>query len=114
MTIKIILLAVIILLLVLCLLIVRNRLATRLFFILQLTVGALLVIFPEAAQWMADRVGVGRGTDLLLYLLILLCYAGGLVVVAKFRKLERQLTQLAREVAILRPAKEKEAASEQK
>ena len=104
--IKIILLAIIILLLALCFVIIRNRLATRLFFIAQLLLGAVLVIFPEAAQWAADKVGVGRGTDLLLYLLILICYAGGLVTLAKFRKLERQLTLLAREVAILRPEKE--------
>lgn len=107
--IKIILLAIIVVLLLMCLLIVRNRLATRLFFICQLVLGALLVIFPEAAQWAADRVGVGRGTDLLLYLLILLCYAGGLVALAKFRKLERQITQLTREIAILRPEKENDA-----
>ena len=33
--------------------VLRSRLATRLFLALQLLAGILLVIFPEAANWMA-------------------------------------------------------------
>ena len=68
--------------------------------IAQFIAGAILVIDPGLAQRAADAVGVGRGTDLLLYLLILLVYAGGIVVLAKFRRLERQITQLTRELAL--------------
>jgi protein-S-isoprenylcysteine O-methyltransferase Ste14 len=38
---------------------------------LTVVVGVLAVIFPAMAQWAADRVGVTRGTDLLLYFLAL-------------------------------------------
>lgn len=78
-----------------------NRLAGRLFFIVQLLIGAVLVCRPEFAQKCADLVGVGRGTDLLLYMLVLLVYAGGFVILAKFRILERKMTEIARKLAIL-------------
>ena len=100
MAIKIILLLGLLALLVLCLLLVKSRLATRLFFIAQFLVGAVLVINPDLAQRAAEAVGVGRGTDLILYLLVLLVYAGGIVVLAKFRRLERQITDLTRELAL--------------
>ncbi len=100
MPIKIILIIGLFLLAVLCLLIIRNRLATRLFFIAQLAVGAVLVLFPELANYAASLVGVGRGADLLLYLLVLAVYAGGLLVLAKFRRIERQMTDLVRQIAL--------------
>ena len=100
MAIKVILLLGLLALLVLCLLLVRSRLATRLFFIAQFLVGAVLVVNPDLATRAAQAVGVGRGTDLILYLLVLLVYAGGIVVLAKFRRLERQITELTRELAL--------------
>ena len=100
MPIKIILIIGLALLAVLCVLIIRNRLATRLFFMGQLVVGAVLVLFPGLANRAAALVGVGRGADLLLYLLVLAAYAGGLLTLAKFRRLERQLTILTRQLAI--------------
>ena len=65
--------------------VLRSRLATRLFLALQLLAGVLLVIFPEAANWMAGKVGVGRGTDLIFY----------------------QITDLARQVALKNPQEPK-------
>ena len=87
--------------------VLRSRLATRLFLALQLLVGVLLVIFPEAANWMAEKVGVGRGTDLIFYLMILVIYGAGIVIVGKFRSLERQITDLARQVALENPQEPK-------
>lgn len=100
MLIKIILIAGLLLLAGLCVLIIRNRLATRLFFMIQLGAGAILVLFPELANRAAHAVGVGRGADLLLYLLVLAVYAGGMLTIAKFRRLERQLTLLVRRQAV--------------
>lgn len=102
MAIKLILFAGLLALMVLCLCLIRNRLATRLFIIAQLLVGAVLAIDPGLAQWMAELVGVGRGTDLLLYIMVLLIYAAGMVALAKFRRLERQITALTREIALLK------------
>jgi small membrane protein len=114
MPIKVILILGLCALAVLCLLIIRNRLATRLFFIAQLMVGAVLVLFPELANYAASLVGVGRGADLLLYLLVLAVYAGGLLAMAKFRRLERQMTELVRQVALREASDPPKSALEQK
>ena len=62
--------------------------------------GVIAVIFPSAAQWAADFVGVTRGTDLLLYFLALvLIYLVGSTSV-RFREQEARLVRLSRQVAL--------------
>lgn len=100
MPIKIILILGLIALTLLCFTVLKSRLATRIFILAQLCVGVVLVIFPDITNWIADLVGVGRGTDLMLYLLILAVYAGALLALAKFRRLEHQITELTRKIAL--------------
>ena len=100
MPIKIILILGLIALTLLCFTVLKSRLATRIFILVQLCVGVVLVIFPDITNWIADLVGVGRGTDLMLYLLILAVYAGALLALAKFRRLEHQITELTRKIAL--------------
>ena len=100
MPIKIILILGLVALTLLCLAVLKSRLATRLFILAQLCVGVVLVIFPELANRMAALVGVGRGADLMLYLLLLAVYAGALLAVAKFHRLEHQITELTRIIAL--------------
>ncbi|MBQ4481436.1 MAG: DUF2304 domain-containing protein [Victivallales bacterium] len=100
MPIKIILILGLVALTLLCFTVLKSRLATRLFVLAQLCVGVVLVIFPDITNWIADLVDVGRGADLMLYLLILAVYAGALLILAKFRRLERQITELTRKIAI--------------
>lgn len=106
MVIKFILIAGLLILTLVCLLVLKSRLATRLFVAMQLLVGVLLVLFPETTNWLAAKVGVGRGTDLLFYLMVLVVYACALVVLAKFRSLERQITELTRLIALQNPRQE--------
>jgi hypothetical protein len=65
-----------------------------------LATGLLLVIFPSAATWVAVRLNVGRGTDLITYLAIV----GGLFVAAnfyfRFKRQEQQIATVVRELAI--------------
>jgi hypothetical protein len=98
--IKIILILGLIALTLLCLAVLKSRLATRLFVLAQLMIGVVMVLFPELANRVAALVGVGRGADLMLYLLVLAVYAGALLVLAKFRRLERQITELTRKIAL--------------
>ena len=63
-------------------------------------IGAALVIFPDILTRVANLVGVGRGTDLLLYGLVV---AFGFATVACFQRmfhLERRLETLTRAVAL--------------
>lgn len=62
--------------------------------------AALSVLFPDAWNAAAEIVGVGRGTDLLLYGLIVV-FLGYLVTsYRRFRDLESQITELARRLAL--------------
>ncbi|WP_194948334.1 DUF2304 domain-containing protein [Actinomyces trachealis] len=62
--------------------------------------AVIAVIFPGLTGYIANLVGVGRGTDLLLYALVV---AFLVQILSSFRRnaaLERQLTRLARRVAL--------------
>ena len=67
-------------------------------------VGVLAVVFPQATQWAANQVGVGRGADLLLYgLALVVIYSVGSTS-ARFREQEARLVVLARQVALAEAA----------
>ena len=65
-------------------------------------VGAAIVTIlrPEASTRVANFVGVGRGTDLLLYLLTVLFLYVTVTIYLKFRDVETRITALARRLAI--------------
>jgi hypothetical protein len=67
-----------------------------------LAVAGIAVVFPDITAEAAVLVGVGRGVDLVIYLV----EVGTLFVLlhyyTKFVELERRLTEVVREVAILR------------
>lgn len=77
-----------------------HKVLWRGYLVLVLIAGSFAVIYPDALTWIANRLGVGRGADLLLYGL---CVTSMLVAVVLFRRLgelERRCTQLARALAI--------------
>ena len=77
-----------------------HRVVWRAFVVLALLAAALSVVFPNGLTKVAKAVGVGRGADLLLYLLVV---AFMLITVILFRRLsdlERKYVVLARALAI--------------
>ncbi len=81
----------------------RNRLPVHIFVVFaMLGAGAFAVLFPEETDKIANFVGVGRGVDLITYviegtvLFVLLHYY------TKFVELQRQLTDMVRELSIVR------------
>ena len=78
-----------------------SRLASRLAVLGLLGMGVLFVINPDLTTRIARSVGVGRGTDLLLYLFCLASITMFLKLYKKHRTLEEKLTQVARQVALL-------------
>lgn len=67
---------------------------------LTVVAGVVAVLFPSTTQWLADRVGVVRGADLLLYFLALVMIYQVGSTSARFREQEQRLVQLARQVAL--------------
>jgi hypothetical protein len=80
----------------------------RLLFGLFVLAAILSVLFPQWLSWLARLVGVGRGTDLLLYALVVVFLV---FVFTQYRRniaLQRQLTLLARKVALIEAARGEE------
>lgn len=81
----------------------RSRLPLHIFLVLViLGVAALAVLFPSWTTVVAHWVGVGRGTDLVGYLVDVSLIFIALHYYTKFVDLQRQMTGVVRELAILR------------
>lgn len=78
-----------------------QRLAVRrLLGILVLGLGLVAILFPGAVTWLANRVGVGRGTDLLLYVLVIAFLFVSVALYQRISDLEARYVALARRLAI--------------
>lgn len=78
----------------------RHLALRRLTVLVALLAGAVVILSPGWLTAVANLVGVGRGTDLLLYLAILV---GILYVISDYKKtvvLNRTQTELARAVTL--------------
>lgn len=83
----------------------------RLLMMLFILAAVMSVLFPQWLTWVAALIGVGRGTDLLLYALVLMFLV---FVYTQYRRnmaLQRQLTLLARKIALVE-AQQVESAEE--
>jgi hypothetical protein len=79
----------------------RGQARRKILALATVVLGVLAVLFPDSLQELADAVGVTRGTDLLLYgLVVVQIYLVGSTSV-RFREQEARLVQLARQVAIM-------------
>lgn len=81
---------------------VRGNFVALLLLLSALT-AIFFVIFPDETIVIANKLGVGRGTDLLLYF----CFITGAILVllihVKFRQQSIMITELARAIAIAEP-----------
>lgn len=68
--------------------------------VVVLLVGIAFSIEPNWTTSIAHVLGIRRGTDLLLYLLVLAVLYGFLVMYLKLRRVRRELTLLVRQIAI--------------
>ena len=77
-----------------------SRLVSRLALLGLVAAGVVFVINPDLTTRIAHSVGVGRGTDLLLYLFCLASVTVFLKLYKKNRTMEEKLTEVARQVAL--------------
>jgi small membrane protein len=81
----------------------RNKLPFHIVTVFGLLIaGAIAVVAPETADNLAHFVGVGRGADFVMYVSIVAIFFVLVHYYTKFVELQRQLTTVTREVAILR------------
>jgi small membrane protein len=62
--------------------------------------AAVAILFPELVQEAAVRLGIRRGADLVLYIFILLSLFSSFYFYARYKGLQRQVTELIRRHAI--------------
>lgn len=72
----------------------------RLALLFLFLVAVVAILFPQLINSIANLIGVGRGTDLLLYGLIIVFVGHSISTSLRFRQQEREITQIARAVAI--------------
>lgn len=63
-------------------------------------VGVTIILLPDTTSWFAERVGVGRGVDAVVYVSVVVLFFTLFQTSRKVDKLERQLTKLVRAIAI--------------
>lgn len=72
----------------------------RLLAVLLLVTAAVAVLFPDILQWMAELVGVTRGTDLLLYTFVVVSVVVWLRLYRKLAGIEDRIVELTRALAL--------------
>ena len=78
-----------------------RRLAIRRVLLLLTTLAGIVAIaFPQIVNDLANLLGVGRGTDLILYVLVVVFIGTSISNSIRHRHLEREVTKLARRVAL--------------
>lgn len=83
--------------------VVRGRLGrpAGAIWLVVLGLGVIASIDPDSTTTLARRLGISRGTDLILYVLVLAVLQGFLVFYLRLRRVRRELTILVRRLAIM-------------
>lgn len=78
----------------------RGRAVRRLTLFLLLVAGAVFIVRPDFLTALANLVGIGRGTDLVLYALVVLVIGNMVAARRTAMGQSRDITDLARTLAI--------------
>jgi hypothetical protein len=81
----------------------RTAFLDRLVYIACAGVGLVFVIDPPLSTQIANLLGIGRGADLLFYLFIIAGLFYAVETRSRLRRMEQQITQLARQIALDHP-----------
>ncbi|KQT94420.1 hypothetical protein ASG49_05950 [Marmoricola sp. Leaf446] len=73
--------------------------------------GVVAVLWPSAVTWVAHLVGVGRGTDLVLYVMVMFFLFTTASLYQRVQSLQSQLTVVVRELALAAPVRPAHPAS---
>jgi small membrane protein len=84
---------------------IRGRVRRRIvaFWLLVWITTAVFAAWPQGTMIVARAVGIGRGTDLVLYSFVFVVLIGFFYIYSRFRRVERDLTLLVRELAVRDP-----------
>jgi hypothetical protein len=92
----------------------RHQAVRRILLLLFVVGVAVSVFFPQLLTWIAKLVGIGRGTDLLLYILVIVFLGFAATTYRRFSHLEANITRLSRQLALLSAEVDEDEAAAQK
>jgi hypothetical protein len=78
----------------------RTQAVRRLALLVFAGLAVLSILFPTIWNRLAHMVGVGRGTDMVLYALVVAFLSSLMTTYVRFRELETRYTKLARRIAL--------------
>lgn len=78
----------------------RSRAMIKIAFILFLLLGIVIIFIPEWANTIARAVGVQRGADLMLYVLVVMFIFDKINSFYKEKRQEQRFAKLARKIAL--------------
>ena len=78
----------------------RHQALRRILMLAFIASAASSVFFPQIWTWVANLIGVGRGTDLLLYFLVFIFIGFVATTYRRFRQIDNELTALSRQLAL--------------
>ena len=90
----------------------RSLALKRIFAILFVIAAVLAILFPNALTAVAHAFGIGRGTDLLLYVFIVAVLAFAVAIIRAKARSDARVTQLARAVALMDARNREQAESD--
>jgi small membrane protein len=65
----------------------------------------ITAINPEAAKWLANSVGIGRGVDLLIYISILALFYLVFRIYMRLESMDQTLSKMVTHIAVSKPKK---------
>ena len=86
----------------------KNQILQRMFFILIFASGIVAVALPEMTNKVANFVGVGRGADLLLYLMVVIFYFTFIIIYRKIEDIKERQTDIIRQITLQNAIKNNE------
>lgn len=72
----------------------------RILLLLFASLVIFTILFPEITSWVADALGIGRGTDLIVYLSAFTLMFMAVLMYRKFERVEMRLARVARALAL--------------
>jgi hypothetical protein len=78
----------------------RSMLRDRVIALVIFAGAVAAILFPQLTSLAANFLGVGRGTDLLLYILTLAFFFAVIMLSTRILKLQDNLTELTRQIAL--------------
>lgn len=83
----------------------RHLALRRIMLMIFAVAAALSIFFPDALTQVASFLGIGRGTDLVLYAMIVCFFVFMATTYQRFRNMETSITTLSRRIALDEAAK---------